>query len=451
MREAIMPGIGRPGSVPLPRNWPPRVRSAAVHAIAFANLSFTRTLTWAADGLNLRLRRQAELERLRREISLLREEIRIKDARMEQIEPHRRPYYPPAARLEILELRAARGWSLAQTARTFLVNPLTIASWTGRLNEEGPEALVRLPVPVNRFPDFVGYLVKRLKFLCPSLGKVRIAQVLARAGLHLAPTTVRRMLQGPRPPKARAALRAMGRVVTARHPNQLWHVDLTTVPTALGFWIPWVPFARPQVWPFCWWVALAIDHFSRRVMGFAVFRGEPTSVAIQQFLEGVFRRVGQQPQHLISDQGIQFTAKGFWRWCRRRGIQHRFGAVGRYGSIAVIERYVRTLKTECTRRLILVPYRLASFRRELALYASWYNGHRPHTWLRGATPDEVYNGRRWASRMPRFEPRLRWPRRSRCAAPQVLVRSQPGIALEIDVQRNAGRLHLPVVTLRRAA
>ena len=157
-----MSGASWAGSVQLPQCWPRRVRSAAVHAISLADLAFTKTLSWAADGLNTRLRLQVELERLRREVSLLREEIRIKDVRMEQVEPHRRPYYPPTARLAILELRAARGWSLAQTARTFLVSPLTIASWTGRLEEEGPDALVRLPEPVNRFPDFVGCLVRRL-------------------------------------------------------------------------------------------------------------------------------------------------------------------------------------------------------------------------------------------------------------------------------------------------
>jgi transposase-like protein len=291
-----------------------------VHALSLADFAFTRTLSWAAESLNPRLRRQAELERLRREVSLLREEIRIKDARMERIEPHRRPYYPPSERLAILELRAARGWSLAQTARTFLVSPLTIASWVGRLDEQGPDALLRLPVPVNRFPEFVSYLVRRLRTLCPSLGKVKIAQVLARAGLHLGPTTVRRMLEDRQLPKPSRFPRAAHRAVTSRHPNHLWHVDLTTVPTALGFWIPWVPFARPQVWPFCWWVALAVDHFSRRVVGFATYRSEPSSQVIRRFLEGVFRRVGQRPRHLISDQGIQFSARGFRRWCRRRGI-----------------------------------------------------------------------------------------------------------------------------------
>ena len=80
------------------------------------------------------------------------------------------------------------------------------------------------------------------------MGRVRIARVLARAGLHLAPTTVRRMLRTPRSPKPSPALHAAPHIISARKPNDLWHVDLTTVPTSLGFWTSWVPFALPQVW-----------------------------------------------------------------------------------------------------------------------------------------------------------------------------------------------------------
>jgi len=401
--------------------------------------------------MNGQLRQRAEAERLQQEIELLREEIRIKNSRTGQIEPHRRPHYPPTARLAILELRAARGWSLAQTARIFLVTPLTIASWMVRLDEEGPDALVRLPEPVNRFPDLVQYIVRRLKILCPGLGKVKIAQILARAGLHLGPTTVRRMLRDPCWPEPRTAHQVAPHTVTARKPNHLWHVDLTTVPTALGFWASWLPFAMPQAWPFCWWITVAVDHFSRRVMGFTVFWALPSSAAVQRFLENAFRSPGERPHHLISDQGKQFIAKGFIRWCRRRGIRHRFGAVGKYGSLAVIERCIRSLKSECTRRLILVPYRLATFEHELALYFSWYNGRRPHTWLGGATPDELYHHRRPGCRAPRFETRPRWPRRSPCATPQALIRGQPGARLDLSVQFLADRRHLPLVTLKRVA
>lgn len=164
------------------------------------------------------MRLKAELDRDLQDNALLREEMRIKDLRMTRIAPHRRPLYPPTERLAILQVKAARQWSLEQTANAFLVTSATIASWMARVDEQGPQALLQSPVPVNRFPDFVRYLVQQVKLLCPMLGKVKIAHVLARAGLHLGQTTVGRILkesQLPRPP--------------ARHhkPSDMWSLPST--------------------------------------------------------------------------------------------------------------------------------------------------------------------------------------------------------------------------------
>ena len=274
-----------------------------MHAISLAHISLTATRGWAANSWNARVRLKEENDRLGQEIRLLLEELRIKDARMAHIPAQRRPHYPPTERLAILELRAARGCSLAQTASRLLVTPVTVAAWMGRLDEGWPDALVQIAQPVNRFPELVGYLVRRLKTLCPAMGRVRIARVLARAGLHLGPTTVRRMLRGPRPPAPRHVEETAPRIVTAGKPNDLGHVDLTTVPTSLGFWTSWIPFALPQVWPFCWWVSVAIDHCSRRVMGFAAFRRQPTASAVRGFLERRFQEEGDRPRYLLTDQG----------------------------------------------------------------------------------------------------------------------------------------------------
>ncbi|MDZ4778976.1 MAG: hypothetical protein SGJ19_01830 [Planctomycetia bacterium] len=92
------------------------MKSAVLHVLALAQYALTYSRSWAVDGSNQRVRLQAECDRLRQEVALLREEIRIKDLRMTQLEPVRRPHYPPTARMAILELRAARAWSLEQTA-----------------------------------------------------------------------------------------------------------------------------------------------------------------------------------------------------------------------------------------------------------------------------------------------------------------------------------------------
>ena len=50
----------------------------------------------------------------------------------------------PSERMAILEVRAARRWTLEQTAHTFQVTSVTIASWMNRVDGEGTDALVQL-------------------------------------------------------------------------------------------------------------------------------------------------------------------------------------------------------------------------------------------------------------------------------------------------------------------
>jgi transposase InsO family protein len=50
------------------------------------------------------------------------------------------------------------------------------------------------------------------------------------------------------------------------------------------------------------------------------------------------------PCHFVPDQGRQFTAAAIRAHLRSLGIRQRFGAVGQYGSIAIIERIWKTPK-----------------------------------------------------------------------------------------------------------
>jgi transcriptional regulator with XRE-family HTH domain len=299
-------------------------------AISLAHYAIAQARGKAARSINPAIRRAGKIERLRCQLSLQREIERIKDARWAQMPPQNRPRYRPVERMAILELRAAQGWTLAKTAATFQVTPATIAAWQKRVEENGPAALVRLYEPVNKFPQLVGYLVRRLKTLCPTMGKRRIAETLARAGLHLGATTVGRMLKRRSPPQPFVSLpqsQPVRSLVDAR-PNHVWHVDLTCAPIVTGFWCAWLPWALPQRWPFCWWLAVAVDSFSRRALGSATFYKQPTSEQVRAFLGRAIHAAGGPPKHLICDRGGQFDCRGFRKWCRRRGIQVRYGAVG---------------------------------------------------------------------------------------------------------------------------
>jgi len=102
--------------IPLPSGWPENVKSAVLYVISLAHYAITCARGWAANSINARVRLAAKSDRLLQEVELLHEQIRIRDARMARLDPHRRPHYTATERMAILELKAARGWSLAQTA-----------------------------------------------------------------------------------------------------------------------------------------------------------------------------------------------------------------------------------------------------------------------------------------------------------------------------------------------
>jgi transposase InsO family protein len=322
-----------------------------------------------------------------------------------------------------------------------------------RLDEQGAKALIQVPIPVNKFPDFVRYVVQRLKTLCPTLGKAKVAQTLARAGLHLGTTTVSNLLkQKPSHEPFASAVESAEKtcIVTAKYPNHVWHVDLTVVPTG-GFWTTWMPFALPQRWPFGYWLAVVIDQYSRRVMGVTAFKSQPTCAAVCGCLGRSIARAGKSPKYIVCDRGGQFDCDGFRKWCKRQGIKRpRYGKIGKHGSIAVVERAILTIKC-LLHGLPYVSYRREAFQRQLTATVDWYNHFRPHTWLGGKTPNEVYKGTFPANRRPRFEPRARWPRGSPCAQPWALVRGSPGAKVMLDMSFHQGYKHLPIVKLKRVA
>ena len=71
---------------------------------------------------------------------------------------------------------------------------------------------------------------------------------------------------------------------------------------------------------------------------------EPSGRDVARLFAAAARRLGP-PRHSVSDQGAQFTSSALKRALARLGVRHRYGAIGRSGSIAIIERFFRTFKT----------------------------------------------------------------------------------------------------------
>ncbi len=163
------------------------------------------------------------------------------------------------------------------------------------------------------------------------------------------------MLMGPTP----------GKVVA---PNKLWVSDITYVPTSTGFLF----------------VAIVLDVFSRRVVGWAM----ETHLKTQLVLDALNMAVHQRnPVGVIhhSDQGTQYTSIAFGQRCKEAGVIPSMGSVGDCYDNAMCESFNATLECELlVRRHFKNPREAA-----LAVFQfieGFYNPRRRHTSIGNISP-----------------------------------------------------------------
>lgn len=199
----------------------------------------------------------------------------------------------------------------------------------------------------------------------------------------------------------------------------------------------------PAVWPMAWHIVVVVDHFTRGFVGFGVFPKAPTGAQVARVLKHAAVDAGTAPAHIISDRGAPFMSSDYDEWCTENKVRQRYGAIGQHGSIAVVERFIKTLKREHLRR-VLIPLRRRDLVASIADYQRWYNQHRPHTFLGGLTPDEKRRAQPHPISRRRFEPRANYPIDEN---DEHVVRAD----LELHVEHPNGHRHLPIFTLRAAA
>jgi putative transposase len=313
-------------------------------------------------------------------LRMTREEAGILAARWDKVPERHRPHYAPEQRFRILRIRSFLGLSQRETAEMFRVSTETIARWeieTATAVVGSAHPLVAPNPPVRRFADVVRAVVKTME-LAGFGGNDLIARTLARAGWKLSARAVGRIRMERRPvPQVAAAVSTVRRAVRARHPNHIWMVDLTDVRGLFGI----VTFR----------VGVVFDAFSRVPLSARVFTKEPSSAEIARFVSRAAKKRGQ-PAHFVSDRGACFTGQILRSKLRRLGVKQRFGAIGKKGSIALIERLWRTLKDTLGLRL-LQPLVAEDLMATIAVGLAHYAHFRPHQGLGGATPAEIYFGR----------------------------------------------------------
>ena len=263
---------------------------------------------------------------------------RLLRERLEKLPERRRPYYTPVARFEILALKQRNGWSAEATARRFALSPNTIYNWLTRVEEDSETVgtLVTPNPPVRRIADVVRELVRSLDRLGFG-GSEKIAQVLACAGYKLSARSVARLRREEQPGDPTPTVPSSGSALRAERPNHIFMADVTVIP------------GRFRLFEFH--LAVVLGVFSRMPLGWRIFYFKPSARQMAQLFQSTVRRFGT-PKYFISDRGSEFTGANFRRYVRTIGVRQRFGAVGRPGSIAIIERFWRTLKDDSRRALL---------------------------------------------------------------------------------------------------
>ena len=167
---------------------------------------------------------------------------------------------------------------------------------------------------------------------------------------------------------ARPAPDLVERNFTASAPDKLWVADITYVPTLSGFLF----------------VAIVLDVFSRRVVGWAMAAHLRTELVLDALDMAINQR---KPEAVIhhSDQGCQYTSIAFGKRCEQAGVKPSMGSVGDCYDNAMCESFNATLECE-----MLVRHRFDN-RRQAALAVfdfieGWYNPHRRHTSIGNISP-----------------------------------------------------------------
>ena len=198
------------------------------------------------------------------------------------------------------------------------------------------------------------------------IGRRHVATLMKRMGIE----ALYRKPSTSKPAPGHKVYPYLLRGVPIDRPNQVWAMDITYVPMARGFV----------------YLAAVVDWFSRRVLSWRVSITLEAAFCIEALEEALVRH--GRPEIFNTDQGSQFTSKGFTDVLVKNGIAISMDGRGSWRDNVFVERLWRSIKYE---EVYLRAYDTVSeARASLGRYLAFYNGRRPHSSLDRQTPDQAY-------------------------------------------------------------
>jgi len=117
-------------------------------------------------------------------------------------------------------------------------------------------------------------------------------------------------------------------------PDTAWVTDITYIKTTEGFA----------------YLAVVIDLYSRRVVGWSIQSRQTTDLVLQALLMAVWRRKPKGKVLIHSDQGSQFNSIDWASFLKQHNLEHSMSRRGNCHDNAVAESFFNLLKRERVRR-----------------------------------------------------------------------------------------------------
>ena len=160
-------------------------------------------------------------------------------------------------------------------------------------------------------------------------------------------------------------------------PHEHWHIDVSHLNIRGTFY-------------FC---ATILDGFSRKVIHWDI-RPEMKELDIEAIVQYAKELYPEARPRIISDNGPQFIANDFKSFVRLSGMTHVRTSPYYPQSNGKLERYHKTLKSECIRPKC--PLSLEDAKRVVTQFVSDYNDRRLHSAIGYITPSDMLAGKQKA-------------------------------------------------------
>ena len=168
-------------------------------------------------------------------------------------------------------------------------------------------------------------------------------------------------------------------------PHQHWHIDVSYINLSGTFY----------------YLCSVLDGYSRSIVHWDL-RESMKEAEIEMILERAKEKYPEAKPRIISDNGPQFIARDFKEFIRISGMTHVRTSPFYPQSNGKLERWHKSLKSECIRPL--TPLTLEDARRLIQSYVDHYNRVRLHSAIGYVTPQDMLAGRQAENGLQRAGP-----------------------------------------------